>query len=531
MPGSKERRRKQPSVFATLNLRLIDTKPISYNKMKIFGLFCLAALSLTVRAEIIEDENVLILTNDNFDEAVKDNAFILVEFYAPWCGHCKALAPEYAKAATQLLDEKSEVRLGKVDATEESAVAERFEVRGYPTIKFFKNGQPTEYSGGRDADGIIAWLKKKTGPAAKTLETADDVKTFIDSADVVVVGFFKDAESEQAGIYKQVADGFDELQFGLLSDESLFAEHEAEDGKVILFKKFDDKRTEYIGDLTPDAVSSFIKTESLPLVNEFSPQTAPKIFSGDIKTHILYFAGKTKDYFTETYESFKTPAVEFKGRVLFIHIDTDNEENERILDFFAIKPEELPTTRLIVLGEDMTKYKPSDMDTVTTDGVRDFIQSYLDGNLKPHLMSQEQPEDWDTNEVKVLVASHFDVARDQTKNVFVEFYAPWCGHCKQLAPIWDELGEKYKDDDSIVIAKMDSTVNEIEDVKIHSFPTLKYFPAGSDKVIDYNGERTLDAFVKFLESGGVEGAGPEQYDEELDEEEEEEEEELKKDEL
>jgi len=124
--------------------------------------------------------------------------------------------------------------------------------------------------------------------------------------------------------------------------------------------------------------------------------------------------------------------------------------------------------------------------------------------LKQHLLSQDLPDDWDKTPVKTLVSTNFDeVVFNKDKDVLVEFYAPWCGHCKQLAPIFDQLGEKFKDDETIVIAKIDSTANELEHTKITSFPTLKFYKKGDNAVVDYNGERTLEGFVKFLESGGT----------------------------
>ncbi|XP_077829462.1 protein disulfide-isomerase isoform X5 [Macaca mulatta] len=470
------------------------------------ALLCLAvAAAARVYADAPEEEDhVLVLRKSNFAEALAAHKYLLVEFYAPWCGHCKALAPEYAKAAGKLKAEGSEIRLAKVDATEESDLAQQYGVRGYPTIKFFRNGDtasPKEYTAGREADDIVNWLKKRTGPAATTLPDGAAAESLVESSEVAVIGFFKDVESDSAKQFLQAAEAIDDIPFGITSNSDVFSKYQLDKDGVVLFKKFDEGRNNFEGEVTKENLLDFIKYNQLPLVIEFTEQS------------VSDYDGKLS--------SFRTAAESFKGKILFIFIDSDHTDNQRILEFFGLKKEECPAVRLITLEEEMTKYKP-ESDELTAERITEFCHRFLEGKIKPHLMSQELPEDWDKQPVKVLVGKNFEeVAFDENKNVFVEFYAPWCGHCKQLAPIWDKLGETYKDHENIVIAKMDSTANEVEAIKVHSFPTLKFFPASVDRtVIDYNGERTLDGFKKFLESGGQDGAGDDDDLEDLEEAEE-----------
>jgi len=448
---------------------------------------------------IKEEENVLVVTTTNWDEAVHAESNVLVEFYAPWCGHCQSLAPEYAKAATKLKEMKSDIKLAKVDATVETKLAEKYGVQGFPTIKFFKKGTPIDYGGGRTGEEIITWLDKKTGPPAKVFEKAEEVKAFVEPKDVAVVGFFADQTSELALAFLKVAESLDDIEFAITSPAAS-GEYDVKEDKIVVLKKFDDLRAEYDGAVDVEAITKFIRAESLALVTEFTDEAAPKIFGGDIKSHLLMFISKKSEPFKGVLETFSNVAKGFKGQVLFVYIDIDVEDNQRVLEFFALKPADCPTLRLIKLEGDMTKFVPEkkelDEPTITS-----FVKDFLDGKLKAHLMSEEIPEDWDKNPVKVLVGKNFkEVAMESDKMVFVEFYAPWCGHCKQLAPIWDKLGEHYKDNENIVVAKMDSTANEVEEVKVQSFPTIKFFNKG--EVVDYKGGRTFDDFVKFLDSGG-----------------------------
>lgn len=109
-----------------------------------------------------EDNSVLVLTDDTIDSAIKQNEIIMIKFYAPWCGHCKRMAPDYEKAAEMLKEKGSKAVIAKLDATVERKAASDWNIRGYPTVLTFKNGQMIEkYAGPRTAKDIANYVLEK----------------------------------------------------------------------------------------------------------------------------------------------------------------------------------------------------------------------------------------------------------------------------------------------------------------------------------------------------------------------------------
>lgn len=108
-------------------------------------------------------KDVIELTDSNFEEKVlKGDDLWLVEFFAPWCGHCKNLAPIWAEVATEL---KGKVKVAALDATVHTVTANKYQIRGFPTIKVFgpgkKDGSAEDYNGGRSKSDFVNFALEK----------------------------------------------------------------------------------------------------------------------------------------------------------------------------------------------------------------------------------------------------------------------------------------------------------------------------------------------------------------------------------
>lgn len=132
----------------------------------------------------------------NFDDVVlKSGKPALVEFFAPWCGHCKTLAPVYEELAQTFAFAEDKVTIAKVDADENRSLGKRFSVQGFPTIKWFdgKSDKPEEYQGGRDIESLSAFVTEKTGIKSRSApKEASNVQFLDDASFKSTVGADKD---------------------------------------------------------------------------------------------------------------------------------------------------------------------------------------------------------------------------------------------------------------------------------------------------------------------------------------------------
>ncbi|EPY52658.1 protein disulfide isomerase [Schizosaccharomyces cryophilus OY26] len=432
------------------------------------------------------------VNKEGLQELLNANALFMTKFYAPWCGHCKSLAPEYELAAEEL--EKDNISMVEVDCTEEADLCNEYNIRGYPTLSVFKNGGlSNQYSGARRHDALVKYMKKQLLPVVQSVNK-DSVETFTQTnEDLAVIAFFDDQKLNAT--YTDVAESLqDSFAFAASNDKELAKSLNVPFPGIVAFTKDsaqDSNQLVYKGDWEKRDIADFLSVSSIPLLDELNQMTFVRYHSSGLPLGIIFYnSTESRD---ELYNVFQPIAKQYQDTVRFAFLDA--LRYGAVAKQMSIEPN---WPAFVITHLDNFLKFPYPTSELTSKNMGNFVKEYADGKLQPKIKSQPVPES--QGDLTVLVADNFnDIVMDSTKDVLVEFYAPWCGHCKNLAPTYESLAEEYANNKNVVIAKVDATENDLN-VSISGFPTIMLFKANDkENPLFYEGSRSLEDMSSFID--------------------------------
>jgi protein disulfide isomerase len=451
-------------------------------------------------ASVPVEDGIFVLTDETFPAFIAENDFSFVEFYAPWCGHCKSLAPVYIEVAKTLKENSANVVLAKVDCTQAKQICA--EVQGYPTIKLFsKTGRIFDYDGDRTQEALVSYLNKKTGPPSTRLTTAEELATFLEGPKQKVLAYIDESTEADYLAWKEVASSSGVDMFSFAHADTVLASDKAR--AIELLAQGKDTLT-----LRPErafesvAILDWISEHGFPLVDTLTQETWNRALSHPTSKFLAcYFYNKETGSALPSYV--EEVANQLRGKVIFTMSDS-----AQILDRWGGSGKVFPSAVVLDFNTEQPGLFTWDEATgleMNAETLRSFVDQAIVGTYQTNIKSEEIPAEND-EPVKTLVAKNFDqtIADNSKTVILVEFYAPWCGHCKKLAPVLDELGTFFKSNEGVVIAKMDATANTVrKDITVTGFPTILAFQNGVHH--PYSGGHDLESLKSFVQSFLTEG--------------------------
>eukprot|EP00168_Porphyra_purpurea_P002339 TRINITY_DN1268_c0_g1_i1.p1 TRINITY_DN1268_c0_g1~~TRINITY_DN1268_c0_g1_i1.p1 ORF type:complete len:501 (+),score=198.74 TRINITY_DN1268_c0_g1_i1:213-1715(+) len=447
-----------------------------------------------------KDEAVVSLTEKSFAETIAKEALVLVKFTAPWCGHCKSTAAPFEEAAQAL---KGKAVLADVDATVETELATKYEVKGYPTIKLFANGEfLTEYSGARDKNGFVKFIERSLLPPVVELESAEKVDEFLKQHEGAISYVGVKLGDNLGAAFKKLSFSLrdvmpDKVFFGSVADAATAAGAKALSAakpadNVVAVVKSGGEDVEIYDGKTED-LEKWIRFNAVPAFGEISRGNSQLYTTAELPVVLTFLDAKTpdakvKDMFTKL----ATDKVS-KGKALFAWVD--KVALKSFQDYIGLTGKD-PAVAIYSFQKDTKFIYNGDF---TEDALSKWIKSVVAGDLKPTMKSEPVPEATE-DPMKVVVGDSWkDVVEDASKDVLIMQYAPWCGHCQKAEPELEKAAARLATVESVVVAKMDATLNDAPVAyKAKGFPTIHFFPSGGKDAVQHSGGRSADDFVEFI---------------------------------
>jgi len=387
------------------------------------------------------------------------------------------------------------VHIAKLDATVEAEVAEDYEVTSFPTLKLFMFGEPVDYTFQREQKQMEDWIQRQLIFRVPEIESVPELQG-LSKARLAVLLVCSKKNQLLIRRFTAVASNnpqtsfsityLDEARsmFGLDDSIGMVVFRDFEDGMKVLNLEADAKGSEmrefFYGYRDPAVMLWELGKQEI--VNKNQPM-------------VFLFMDKKNDILRE---AFNELAIERRGDILFVQSDLSTAAGKEMAANVGVFPGFGDQIRIVkIKGEEVNKFKA---DVQNKKDLSRFIDQFKAGKVKQYNKSQPAPKS-DRNHVKTVVADNFeDIVLKSNKHVLLKVYAPWCGHCKTLAPKFKKLAQKLSKYPEIVMAKIDATANEIPSLKITGYPTLiLYKMREKKKPIEFKGAPNVPQIVRFLE--------------------------------
>eukprot|EP00921_Rhytidocystis_pertsovi_P007345 GHVQ01012267.1.p1 GENE.GHVQ01012267.1~~GHVQ01012267.1.p1 ORF type:complete len:461 (+),score=58.35 GHVQ01012267.1:297-1679(+) len=389
---------------------------------------------------------------------------------------------------------------------------------------------PTAVEGGWTTNQILHVVKNSLS-LDHVVYSLEDLESMLDHSRLSVVGLFTAKEQHRtfAAISRKHPDMLfvetnnTEVHADFLQTRSL-SNIVKQAPAVVILKPWDEKTVAYDGDTTDlEGLQLFIKHNSLPYYHPFGTQSGSALFP-DGRPIAFFF--RPQEFPIEQLNAQEEIVAEMarthRGRIIFSSLTNTEAYERRLLEIFGLDEEtsdpilsvfqhhnsdEVTSMEGVMAELRNHKYhKYLLTEQLTMDSVRDFLQKFLDGGLKPSFRSEPIPQ-YPTElagKVASIVSNNFKEfisEEHKDKFIFVEFFAPWCGHCRKMEPILKEVAKRLVNVKNVVIAKFDSTRNELSNFSIDGYPTFILFHGQAtqdDGVAQYQGERTVERIIKWI---------------------------------
>lgn len=526
----------------------------------------------------VEDKHSVVLTDANFDTTVTREHSWLIEVYAPWCGHCKALAPIWAMAAERAArDEAATVRFGTVDGDAQAATAMRFGVDGFPTVLLVtREGQVYDYGGPRSAPALVdfaaqrgAWQKHGTlkGPLPAPVEVPPPFSwsALVDPDTVALTDaswkeqlanesttWMVECYAEWCGHCQALApqwaaaatrareEGVPALRWAKAELETTRTLHAqlGVQGFPTVVKVRGSRYVEYSGDRTTEALLAWAKQE--PEASAWvamgsvavppPPPPADAHDDADSEEDVSSVKAEAGDVISLTDSSFETLVAGERDPEVTWMVDMFAEwcgHCKKLAPQWAVA-----ATAARQLGLGKVRWAKLDVDAAPATSDRYRVEglptilavrgarhwAFEGARTAGALVAWARGARWtdaaaqrldapagagssaDQSAVTVLTDANWDATMVATAEApwMVEFFAPWCGHCKKLQPQWAEAA--LMSPGHVRWGKVDTDANPAlaDRFKIEGLPTILRF-SGGGKPESYEGARTATALVEFAD--------------------------------